>query len=111
MKVRWLGWAGVEIESEGQSVVIDLLGDPLGVLAAVPDIAARTQMPQVVAPRNEGRALAGLCTHLHRDQPMPRRSSTRCLPAHRLSTLPASVGMITRISGYCKQSRSLSRQD
>jgi L-ascorbate metabolism protein UlaG (beta-lactamase superfamily) len=67
MEVRWLGWAGVEIESAGQSVVIDLLSDPLGVLAAVPEIAAETQMPHVVAPKNEGRVLAGLCTHLHRD--------------------------------------------
>jgi L-ascorbate metabolism protein UlaG (beta-lactamase superfamily) len=67
MEVRWLGWAGVEIESAGQSVVIDLLGDPLGVLAPVPDIAAKTQTPQVVGPRHGGKVLAGLCTHLHRD--------------------------------------------
>jgi L-ascorbate metabolism protein UlaG (beta-lactamase superfamily) len=67
MELRWLGWAGVEIESNGESVVIDLLGDPMGVLAAVPDIAARTEMPVVVPPSNEGKVLAGLSTHLHRD--------------------------------------------
>jgi L-ascorbate metabolism protein UlaG (beta-lactamase superfamily) len=67
MEVRWLGWAGVEIECSGQSVVIDLLGDPLGVLAAVPEIAVQTLMPHVVAPKNTGSVLAGLCTHLHRD--------------------------------------------
>jgi L-ascorbate metabolism protein UlaG (beta-lactamase superfamily) len=67
VEVRWLGWAGVEIEAAGQSMVIDLLSDPRRVLAAVPDIAAKTQMPHVVAPKNEGGVLAGLCTHLHRD--------------------------------------------
>src|SRR5438552_2075193 len=28
MRIRWLGWAGVEIEAEGAAVVIDGLGDP-----------------------------------------------------------------------------------
>ncbi|WP_431929805.1 MBL fold metallo-hydrolase [Nonomuraea jabiensis] len=64
MRVRWLGWAGVELESQGHSVVIDLLGTPEGVLE---DIPLSAPMPKVVRPRTEGDVIAGLCTHLHRD--------------------------------------------
>ncbi|MFF5537156.1 MBL fold metallo-hydrolase [Streptomyces cinerochromogenes] len=64
MRVRWLGWAGVEIEARGESLVIDLLGHPEGVLEGS---SVTAPMPKVVAPRAEGEVLAGLCTHLHRD--------------------------------------------
>ncbi|MFI6451953.1 MBL fold metallo-hydrolase [Streptosporangium amethystogenes] len=64
MRVRWLGWAGVELEAQGHSVVIDLLGRPEGVLEDTPLSAP---MPKVVRPRTEGDVIAGLCTHLHRD--------------------------------------------
>ena len=37
MKVRWLGWAGVEIEADGASVVIDPLEDPGATFAALGD--------------------------------------------------------------------------
>ncbi|MFI9155587.1 MBL fold metallo-hydrolase [Streptomyces sp. NPDC053367] len=64
MRVRWLGWAGMEIEAEGESVVIDLLGRPEGVLEGTPLSAP---LPKVTRPRAEGDVIAGLCTHLHRD--------------------------------------------
>ncbi|WP_214408892.1 MBL fold metallo-hydrolase [Sphaerisporangium fuscum] len=64
MRIRWLGWAGVELESQGESLVIDLLGGPEGVLADTPLSAP---MPKVTPPHTEGSVLAGLCTHLHRD--------------------------------------------
>ena len=35
MRIRWLGWAGVEIESGGERVVVDPLGDPSAVFAWV----------------------------------------------------------------------------
>ena len=66
MKVRWLGWAGVEVEAEGATVVIDPLADPAATFAALGDRAAGVELPAVVEP--EGReAVAGLVTHLHRD--------------------------------------------
>ena len=37
MKVRWLGWAGVEIEADGATVVIDPLEDPGATFAALGD--------------------------------------------------------------------------
>ncbi len=67
MKVRWLGWAGVEIESEGASVVIDPLADPAATFAALAeDARERMEVPEVVAPLAD-EAAAGLVSHLHRD--------------------------------------------
>jgi L-ascorbate metabolism protein UlaG (beta-lactamase superfamily) len=66
MKVRWLGWAGVEIEAEGETLVIDPLADPAATFAALAeDARERVRAPEVVAPA--GKALAGLVSHLHRD--------------------------------------------
>jgi L-ascorbate metabolism protein UlaG (beta-lactamase superfamily) len=68
MKVRWLGWAGVEIEADGGSVVIDPLADPAATFAALGEEAiARVELPTVVPPESQGSAVAGLVSHLHRD--------------------------------------------
>jgi L-ascorbate metabolism protein UlaG (beta-lactamase superfamily) len=66
MRIRWLGWAGVEIESDGGAVVIDPLGDPGATFAPLGDGARKTRLPEVVAPAADA-AVAGLVTHLHRD--------------------------------------------
>ncbi len=65
MKVRWLGWAGVEVEAEGARIVIDPLEDPGAVFAPYGEPAAGTPVPEVTAPRPG--AAAALVTHLHRD--------------------------------------------
>jgi L-ascorbate metabolism protein UlaG (beta-lactamase superfamily) len=68
MKVRWLGWAGVEIESEGAAVVIDPLADVAATFAAVGEERLRQAKLPAVVPAEAGRsAVAGLVTHLHRD--------------------------------------------
>jgi L-ascorbate metabolism protein UlaG (beta-lactamase superfamily) len=67
MKVRWLGWAGVEVESDGAAVVIDPLADPGATFAALGEEARRGPLPEVVEPAVNGGAIAGLVTHLHRD--------------------------------------------
>ncbi len=67
MKLRWLGWAGVEIEAEGASVVIDPLADPGATYAPLGEEARRAELPSVVVPGARGEAVAGLVTHLHRD--------------------------------------------
>lgn len=64
MRIRWLGWAGVEIEARGESIVVDLLGTPEGVLDGT---GLTSPMPKVVMPRTAGDVAGGLCTHLHRD--------------------------------------------
>ena len=67
MKVRWLGWAGVEIEADGAAVVIDPLADPGATFAALGDGAKQVELPVVVPAEADGTAVAGLVTHLHRD--------------------------------------------
>ena len=64
MEIRWLGWAGVEIEEQGERVVVDPLEDAAAVFAWIGGQAAMP-LPEVIAPRAS--ALAGLVTHLHRD--------------------------------------------
>src|SRR5918997_704886 len=66
MRIRWLGWAGVEIEHEGATLVIDPLADPGGTFAALGDAAREVELPPV-EPAGAGRAVAGLVSHLHRD--------------------------------------------
>ncbi len=65
MQVRWLGWAGVEIEHEGATVVIDPLADPAGVFAGLGGEPGEVELP-AVEPAGPG-AVAGLVSHLHRD--------------------------------------------
>jgi L-ascorbate metabolism protein UlaG (beta-lactamase superfamily) len=68
MRVRWLGWAGVEIEAEGATLVIDPLADPGATFAALgEDVLITVQLPAVVATESPGTAVAGLVSHLHRD--------------------------------------------
>jgi len=65
MRVRWLGWAGVEVEEQGERVVIDPLEDPAAVFAWLGEKAAAVPVPEIVPPAPG--AVAALLTHLHRD--------------------------------------------
>ena len=65
MRIRWLGWAGIEVAEQGEHVVVDPLQDPAAVFAWVDRGAAQIPLPAIVAPRPG--AIAGLLTHLHRD--------------------------------------------
>ena len=68
MRIRWLGWAGVEVHADGAALVIDPLADPGATFAALEeDALSRVELPAVVAPESSGTADAGLVTHLHRD--------------------------------------------
>jgi L-ascorbate metabolism protein UlaG (beta-lactamase superfamily) len=66
MRIRWLGWAGVELEQDGTTVVIDPLTEPAGTFAAMGDAARDVELPPVERAEAK-RAVAGLVTHLHRD--------------------------------------------
>jgi L-ascorbate metabolism protein UlaG (beta-lactamase superfamily) len=66
MEVRWLGWAGVELEQDGATLVIDPLADPAATFAGFGDRAREVALPRVEVP-SPGRAVAGLVSHLHRD--------------------------------------------
>ena len=65
MRIRWLGWAGVEVEMEGDRVVVDPLKDAEAVFAWLGERAGAMPVPEVT-PAQPG-AIAGLVTHLHRD--------------------------------------------
>jgi L-ascorbate metabolism protein UlaG (beta-lactamase superfamily) len=67
MKVRWLGWAGVEMEADGASVVIDPLEDAAATFAALGDRPGEVQLPTLVAPEARRTAVGGMVSHLHRD--------------------------------------------
>ncbi len=65
MQVRWLGWAGLECEQDGATLVVDPLGDPAATFAAFGAAAADVELPATVAPAPG--AVAGMVSHLHRD--------------------------------------------
>jgi L-ascorbate metabolism protein UlaG (beta-lactamase superfamily) len=65
MRIKWLGWSGVEIEEEGERVVVDPLADAAAVFAVLGERTAGMPAPEVVP--SESGAVAGLVTHLHRD--------------------------------------------
>jgi L-ascorbate metabolism protein UlaG (beta-lactamase superfamily) len=67
MRARWLGWAGVEIEVDDETVVVDTLTDPEALYAPLGGAGKAAQLPAVVEGTRAGRAVAGLVTHLHRD--------------------------------------------
>ncbi len=65
MRVRWLGWAGVEIEQDGATLVVDPLADAGGTFAGFGAVAEDVELPPV-APAAKG-AVGGVVSHLHRD--------------------------------------------
>jgi L-ascorbate metabolism protein UlaG (beta-lactamase superfamily) len=65
MRLTWLGWAGVELEAAGATVVVDPLQNASAVFAHLDEQTA-VHAPHVV-PSSTGSAVAGLVTHLHRD--------------------------------------------
>ena len=85
MRVRWLGWAGVEIEADGAALVIDPLADPGATFAALGEEALRrVKLPAVVPPEARD-AVAGLVTHLHRDHTDAARARRCTRPRRRRS--------------------------
>ncbi len=67
MRYTWLGWAGVELEHDGATLVIDPLLDPTALYAALGDAAGGVEWPAVIPAPTTGAAVGALVTHLHRD--------------------------------------------
>jgi L-ascorbate metabolism protein UlaG (beta-lactamase superfamily) len=101
MRVRWLGWAGVEIESGGAAVVIDPLTDTCGVFAALGEEARGVARP-TVEPATPGAAIAGLVSHLHRDHADAGALAAALLPE-------ASVHEPTRPGGSAAENLALAQ--
>lgn len=66
MKVRRLGWAGIEVEAAGSTLVIDPLEDISPMAPYVTE--SREPLP---GPERSGSALLALVTHLHSDHADP----------------------------------------
>ena len=91
MKITWLGWAGVEIEHEAASVVIDPLQDARAVFAPLGEHAHGTPAPEVVGTRPR-QATAGLVTHLHRDHADAAALASALAPGAPIFEPPAGGG-------------------
>jgi L-ascorbate metabolism protein UlaG (beta-lactamase superfamily) len=65
MRIKWLGWAGVELEAQGERVLVDPLQDASAVFAWLGERARAMRIPELVPPLPG--AITGLLTHLHRD--------------------------------------------
>ena len=91
MRLRWLGWAGAEIESGGATVVVDPLADAGAVFSPLGEQVAATPLPPVV-PASAGVAVAGLVTHLHRDHADARALGSALRPGAPVLEPPAGGG-------------------
>src|SRR3954451_13185102 len=91
MRLTWLGWAGVELEADGATVVVDPLEDAGAVFAPLGERSAGTPLPAVVAP-SAGRAVAGLVTHLHRDHADARALAAALAPGAPVLEPPRAGG-------------------
>jgi L-ascorbate metabolism protein UlaG (beta-lactamase superfamily) len=61
MRIRLLGWAGVEIDQDGHTLIIDCIEDSFPLISR----------EEFVSPSKPGRATAALVTHLHLDHAGP----------------------------------------
>lgn len=91
MRLTWLGWAGVELEADGATAVVDPLDDATAVFAPLGEAARGMPLPRIVAPSLD-RALAGLVTHLHRDHADARALADALLPGAPVLEPPAGGG-------------------
>ena len=94
MRIRRLGWAGVELEASGESLVIDLLQDssPLTPFVGEP----QDELP---GPQAEGRMHAALVTHLHADHADPPSIARALAPDGVVLRPPPADGDPVEVAG------------
>jgi L-ascorbate metabolism protein UlaG (beta-lactamase superfamily) len=90
MRLTWLGWAGVELEVGGATVVVDPVQDAGAVFAHLDERTA--VRPPHVVPSTPGRAVAGLVTHLHRDHADAKALAEALAPGAPVLEPPAGDG-------------------
>lgn len=67
IRIRSLGWAGIELGAGDATLLIDPLAEPGAVFAALGEEADAIVPPEVVGPSRPHAAAGALLTHLHRD--------------------------------------------
>src|ERR1700730_17380481 len=90
MRLTWLGWAGVELEVGGATVVVDPVQDASAVFAHLDERTA--VRPPHVVPSTPGRAVAALVTHLHRDHADAKALAAALAPGAPVLEPPAGDG-------------------
>lgn len=86
MKLRYLGWSGVEIESDGQTILIDYVEDGSAVFLD----------RRFAQPSKTNTAIAALVTHLHRDHADPaalKKALAEGAPVFRPEPTPGSAAI------------------
>lgn len=106
MKARRLGWAGIELESDGESVVIDhVLGwDSIAPYVGPP----RTEL---LAPESDGHAAGAFVTHLHTDHTDAKAISSTIAEDAFLHRPPTMEGEILETGGVAMAEVELADAD
>lgn len=86
MRIRCLGWAGLEIEASGTTVVLDLVEDVSAMSRFIGEPRGR-----LLAPTKAGGASAAMVTHLHSDHADPAAIARALAPDGELLR-PARAG-------------------
>ena len=103
MRLRWLGWAGFEVEADGVLVAIDPLLDTDSPWLAEP----RTEL----APPTEGAARAVLLTHLHRDHADDTAMRRALGPGGAVLRPAAAEGSVAEVAGVAEAEGALAEAD
>ena len=81
MRIRWLGWAGVEIEAQDERVLVDPLQDAAAVFGWLGERGRAIPLPEVVAAA-QGR-LPGSSPTFTAITPTPARCAPLCASTRR----------------------------
>ena len=109
MKVRWLGWAGVEIEADGAAVVIDPLADPGATFAALGERArSRSSCRPWWRPRRGAPPWPGWSATSIATTPTPARSPRPWRMTRRSTSPPGRAAATSRTSRWLRPTLSSS---
>jgi L-ascorbate metabolism protein UlaG (beta-lactamase superfamily) len=105
MRVRRLGWAGLEIQVEGETAVLDLLRDIGSMARWIGDPRG-----PLLAPDANGRVLVALVTHLHSDHTDPAAIAEALAPDGVVLRPPPAVGEGLEVIGTSHAERGLAER-
>lgn len=103
MRIRYLGWAGLEIEAEGETAVLDVLQDTGPLARFIGDPRTPLHAPEA------GRARVALVTHLHSDHADPRAIRRALAPDGVLLRPAPAVGEGLETAGTAVAEAGLAR--
>ena len=106
MRIRYLGWAGVEIEANGSSAVIDLLEDASSLTRFVGEPRA-----PLLAPTRPGGVALALVTHLHADHTDAAAIGRALAPGGELLRPPPADGQGLETAGMAVAEAGLAELD